>query len=62
MSKPRNASVSIIDTPNGIQVWCAKFDIKGSIPKKDGKVDEAARVKIQKRIEKVLEGVEFPDE
>lgn len=62
MSRPRNVSVHIIENANGIHVWCASFDIKGSIPKKDGKVDETARLKIQKQLAKVLEGVEFPDE
>jgi hypothetical protein len=62
MSNPKSVSVSITEDANGIRVWCASFHIKGSIPKKDGKIDETARLKKQKQIEKILEQVVFPDE
>lgn len=60
--KPRDVSVSIFDNKDSIRVWCAAFTLKGTLPHKDGKVDEAVRKRIQKAIEKVLSQVEFPEE
>ena len=66
--KPRNISVGVAQYGGEIQVWCAKFSIKGAIPhpkNPDGSVDWKAYwalvAQYEKKVAKVLETVEFPD-
>jgi len=62
--KPRDVSVSLYDAGNGtLRVWCASFNIKGSIPKDpQGRSYESAIRKKQKEIQKLLETLEIPDD
>lgn len=60
--KPRNVSISIVESGPALKVWCASFTLKGSLPRTDDMiVDEKARKAIQRKLEKFLETVEFPD-
>lgn len=67
--RARNVSVSLYQQGGELHVWCARFDIKGSVavptPKADGTVDWApywaAIAKKEKEIAKILASVEFPD-
>lgn len=60
--RPKNVSVSLYDSGNGeLVVWNASFTIPGSLQRKDGKVDEADRVKKQKAIQKILTKLDFND-
>ena len=61
--KPRNVSVSIIQSGDTIKIWCSTFTLKGHLPTKaDGSIDEKARKAKQKEIARVLETLEFPNE
>ncbi len=63
MNKPKDVHVGIYDAgKDEIKVWCVSFTIKGSLHRKDGKVDEAARKKKEKEISKIIEGLTFPEE
>ncbi len=59
--RPKNVSVSLYQHGGELRVWCASFTLKGELPVKDGKTDEAAIRKKQREIEKVLESMEFSD-
>jgi len=59
--KPKNVSVSLYQNGGELRVWCASFTLKGELPVKDGKTDEAAVRRKQREIEKVLESMEFSD-
>ena len=59
--RPKNVSVSLYQHGGELRVWCASFTLKGELPVKDGKTDEAAIRRKQREIEKVLESMEFPD-
>jgi len=59
--KPKNVSVSLYQHGGELRVWCASFTLKGELPVKDGKTDEAAVRRKQREIEKVLESMEFSD-
>jgi hypothetical protein len=59
--RARNVSVSLYQHGGELRIWCASFTLKGELPIKDGKTDEAALRKKQHEIEKLLESVEFPD-
>ncbi len=59
--RPKNVSVSLYQHGGELRVWCASFTLKGELPVKDGKTDEAAVRRKQREIEKVLESMEFPD-
>lgn len=61
MNKPRNVSVSVIELPGELRVWNASFTIKGGALSKDGKIDEKARKALQKRLQKFIETIEFPE-
>ena len=58
--KAKGVSVSLYQQGGELRIWCASFTLKGSLPMKDGKTDEAALRKKQKEIQKILEAVEFP--
>ena len=60
--KPRNVSISVVESGDDLKIWCATFTLKGSLPRVDGRVDEKARKALQKKLAKFLETVEFPDE
>lgn len=61
--RAKNVSVSLYQQGDTLKVWCASFDIKGSVPRtKDGKFDEAAYHKKCQEIEKILSSMEFPDD
>lgn len=59
--RPKNVSVSLYQHGGELRIWCASFTLKGELPIKDGKTDEAAVRRKQREIEKVLESMEFPD-
>jgi hypothetical protein len=60
--RPRNVSVSLYEKDGELKIWCASFTIKGSIiATNDWKAREAAVRNKCKEIEKILEGVEFPE-
>lgn len=60
--KAKNVSVSLYQQGGELRVWCASFNLQGSLPRDaNGRVLESAIRKKQKEIEKILEAVEFPD-
>jgi hypothetical protein len=60
--KAKAVSVSLYEQNGELRIWCASFTIKGSIPATtDWKAREAAIRSKCKEIEKLLEGVEFPE-
>lgn len=57
MAKPRETSVSLYDQGKGeIHVWNVSFKLKGSAP------NPAAVARLQKRIQKLVEALDIPDE
>lgn len=57
--KARNISVSVVENGDGtVKVWSATLTVPGTI-RKDGKVDEVLRRKLEKQIAAVLATVEF---
>lgn len=61
--KAREISVGITDDGQGeIHVWCVSFRLKGSLPRPDGKVDEASRRSKEKEIAKLIASLDFPGE
>jgi hypothetical protein len=59
--RARSVSVSLYQQGGELRIWCTTFTLKGSLPTKDGKIDEVALHKKQREIEKLLESVEFPE-
>lgn len=56
--RPKNVSVSVIAEGDYVRVWGASFllPIEGLLPRgKDGKIDEAARKRLEKRIAESLQ-------
>lgn len=61
--KLKNVSVSVVDEGGGkLKVWNASFTINGSLPTKNGYVDNDARRKKEKEIARLLESLDFPEE
>jgi len=59
--KPRNVSVSLVENgKDEVKAWCVSFTLKGSL-RKNGKVNEDTRKRMQNVIQKFLESVDFPD-
>lgn len=60
--KAKNISVGVIDLGNGsLQVWGTSFNIKGSIPSKDGVISKADHRKIENKIIAAIESIDFED-
>jgi hypothetical protein len=58
--KARNVSASIYDGgDNTIQIWGVSFSLPGSLPRKDGKIIEDLRRKLEKEIERAIAEAEF---
>ena len=55
--KPKNVSVAIVATPNGVRVWNSCFTLGYTFDSND----EKARKNLQKRIQKFIESIEFPE-
>lgn len=53
---PRNVSASVVETGDGLKVWCASFSLKGEFPKFNS---EKERNSFQKKLEKFLSQVDF---
>jgi hypothetical protein len=60
MSKPRDISVSVVETADGLRVWNTCFTLKGRLgPKPGQQVPEDVRREIEKRVATVLAQVDF---
>lgn len=57
--RPRNVSVSLVEQDGKLKAWGITFTLPGFLPRKDGKVDEAARKELEKKLAKLLETVDF---
>lgn len=57
--KPRNTSVSLIEVDGHLHVWNASFTLTGTLARKDGRVDEADRKRLQAAIGKAIAAVNF---
>lgn len=60
--KPKNVHVGVYqDQEDEVRVWCVSFTLKGATIKKNGKVSEALRKRMEENIRKFLESVDFPE-
>lgn len=61
--KAQNIEASVYDKGNGeLQIWGVTFTLPGTLYRDaDGKIPESARNKITKRIQRILESIDFSD-